>query len=210
MKPNIHIHFLEFLLSNNYWYCDFEYISVYSNYKRSTFCGSRIPWGYDASDNRVNIILVTSRFGTESYQLQFIYYRAYVPTINQHSVIFTKPSSMINTLYLLTEQNVFESFHFVSNGRLDIVQLTAVNMCIEGKVICDDGPGIKSPVLQFAYNQSVWGCLSTTFQMFCEISRADNACANVVTAHFVAPAQFVAGDKLCLRWRHIVSPPCTI
>ena len=23
-----------------------------------------------------------------------------------------------------------------------------------------------------------------------------------VTAHFVAPAQFVAGDKLCLRWRH--------
>ena len=31
-----------------------------------------------------------------------------------------------------------------------------------------------------------------------------------VTAHFVAPAQFVAGHKLCLRWRHMVSPPCTI
>ena len=31
-----------------------------------------------------------------------------------------------------------------------------------------------------------------------------------VTAHFVAPAQFVAGDKLCLRWRHMLSPPCTI
>ena len=29
-------------------------------------------------------------------------------------------------------------------------------------------------------------------------------------AHFVAPAQFVAGDKLYLRWRHISSPPCTI
>ena len=31
-----------------------------------------------------------------------------------------------------------------------------------------------------------------------------------VTAHFVAPAQFVAGNKLSLRWRHISSPPCTI
>ena len=31
-----------------------------------------------------------------------------------------------------------------------------------------------------------------------------------VTAHFVAPAQFVAGDKLYLRWLHISSPPCTI
>ena len=28
LKPNIHIHFLEFLLSNSYWYCDCEYISV--------------------------------------------------------------------------------------------------------------------------------------------------------------------------------------
>ena len=33
---------------------------------------------------------------------------------------------------------------------------------------------------------------------------------DVVTAHFVAPAQFVAGDKLYLRWQHISSPPCTI
>ena len=33
---------------------------------------------------------------------------------------------------------------------------------------------------------------------------------SIVTAHFVAPAQFVAGDKLYLRWRHISSPPCTI
>ena len=31
-----------------------------------------------------------------------------------------------------------------------------------------------------------------------------------VTAHFIAPAQFVAGDKLYLRWQHISSPPCTI
>ena len=179
LKPNIHIYFLEFLLSNNYWYCNFEYLRVYSNERRSTFCGSRIPWVYDASDTRVKIILVTPRFGTECYQLQLMYYGAYVPTINQHSIIFTKPSPMINTLYLLIERKAFESFHFISNGRLDIVQLSAVNMCSEGKVVCHDGPGIKSPVLQFTYNQSVWECLSTTFQMWCEISRADNVCTNI-------------------------------
>ena len=33
---------------------------------------------------------------------------------------------------------------------------------------------------------------------------------NPVTAHFVAPAQFVVGDKLYLRWGHISSPPCII
>ena len=204
LKPNIHIHFNEFFLSNNYWYCDYEYVSVYSNYKRSTFCGSRIPWVYDASDTRVNIILVTPRFGTESYQLQFMYYGAYVPTINQHSIIFTKPSSMINTPYLLTEQKAFESFHIVSTGRLDIVQLTAVNMCREGKVVCHDGPGIKSPVLQFAYNQSVWECLSSTFQMLCEISRADNACANAPHLHYHTMR---AADDQVKNLTHVVGSP---
>ena len=58
------------------------------------------------------------------------------------------------------------------------MQVTVVNMCREKETVCYDGPGIKSPVLQFIYNQSEWECLSSTFQMLCKISRRDNACAN--------------------------------
>ena len=38
----------------------------------------------------------------------------------------------------------------------------------------------------------------------------DVSIMGIVTAHFVAPTQFVAGDKLYLGWQHILSPPCTI
>ena len=53
LKPNINIHFLKFLLFDNYWYCDYEYLRVSSNNKSSTFCGNRFPWVYDASDTSV-------------------------------------------------------------------------------------------------------------------------------------------------------------
>ena len=98
LKPNIHIHFLEFSLSNNYWYCDYEYLRVYSNNQTNTFCGSRLPWVYDASDTKVKIVLVTPRFGTEKYQLQLQYYGANVLPSNKHSVIFTQASFMVNML----------------------------------------------------------------------------------------------------------------
>ena len=48
-----------------------------------------------------------------------------------------------------------------------------MNTCSEGQVVCHDGSGFKSPLLQFTYNQSVWGCLSSTFQMMCKLSRDD-------------------------------------
>ena len=49
LKPNINIHFLQFVLFDNYWYCDYEYLRVNSNDKSSTFCGNRLPWVHDAA-----------------------------------------------------------------------------------------------------------------------------------------------------------------
>ena len=73
LRPNIHIHFHNFFLSNNYWYCDFEHLEIFSNSKRSRFCGSRLSWVYDVSDTNSKIILVTSPFGVENYQLTLQY-----------------------------------------------------------------------------------------------------------------------------------------
>ena len=75
---------------------------------------------------------------------------------------------------LLMEQKGFESFHFVSNGRLNTAQLTVVNMYSREQVVCYDDPGIKSPALQFTYNQSIWECLSFIFQMLFKLSNAVN------------------------------------
>ena len=177
MKPNINIHFLKFVLFDNYWYCDYEYLRVSSNNKSSTFCGNRLPWVHDASDTSVKLIFMTPWAGTKNYQLELLYYGAYVPDY-KHFVIFIQPSSLIKIHLPNTEQNEFESFHFISNNRLDIVELEAINTCNKGQVVCNDGPGFKSPVLQFTYNQSEWECQSSTFQMMCKFSRVDDVCTN--------------------------------
>ena len=179
LKPNINIHFLKFVLFNNYWYCDYEYLRVSSNNKLSTFCGNRLPWVHDASTTSVKIILMThvQRAGTKNYQLELLYYAAYVPNY-KHFVIFIQPSSLINMHFPNTEQNAFESFHFISSNKLDIMEIGAKNICNKGQVVCYDGPGFKSPVLQFTYNQTVWKCLSSTFQMMCKFSRVDDVCTN--------------------------------
>ena len=178
MKPNIKIHFLKFILLHNYWYCDYEFVRVYmcSNNKSFTFCGNRLPWVYDASDTRLKIMLMTHHSSIDKYQLELLYYGAYVQARSQHFVMFTQQTSIVNTHTPNTEQNVFESFHFISTSRLNILQLEAMNICRKEQVVCYDGPGDKSPVLQFTYNQSKWECLSTTFQMVCTFSRANNVC----------------------------------
>ena len=178
LKPNIKIQFLKFLLSHYYWYCDYEFLRIYSNTDTSTFCGNRFPWAYDASNTRLKIMLVTYQPGRDNYQLELLYYGAYVPTKSQHFVIFIQQASIINTHIPNTEQNAFESFHFVSSSRLNILQLEAMNICSKEHVICYDGPGIKSPILQFTSNQSEWECLATTFQMVCKFSRP-NDCTKV-------------------------------
>ena len=76
LKPNINIHFLKFGLFDNYWYCDYEYLKVYSNNKTFTFCGYRLPWVYDAYDTEVKIILMTQRTGAKHYQLEFFILRS--------------------------------------------------------------------------------------------------------------------------------------
>ena len=179
LKPNIKIQFLKFLLSHYYWYCDYEFLRIYSTTDTSTFCGNRFPWAYDASNTRLKLMLVTYQPGRENYQLELLYYGAYVPVPSQHFVIFIQQASIINTHIPNIEQNAFESFHFVASSRLNILQLEAMNICSKEQVICYDGPGIKSPILQFTSNQSEWECLATTFQMVCKFSRASNTCTKV-------------------------------
>ena len=137
-------------------------------------------------DTSVKIILMTPWAGTKNYQLELLYYGTYVQLNNQHFVIFTKPSSLINVHLFNTVQNAFESFHFISSNRLEIVELAAINTCNKGQVVCYDGPGFKSPVLQFTHYQSVWGCLSSTFQMMCKFSRVDEVCTNGSRLHYRA------------------------
>ena len=177
LKPNIKIDFLKFMLSHYFLCCDHEFLRISSNNKSSTFCGNRFPWVYDASDTRLDIMLVTHYSSRENYQVELLYYVAYVPE-NQHFVIFIHQSDIINTHISNTEQNAFESFHFVSSSRLNILQLEAMNICSKEQVICYDGPGIKSPILEFTHNQSEPECLSSTFQMVCTFSRA-NGCNKI-------------------------------
>ena len=128
---------------------------------------------HDASDNRVTIILMSQRVGTKSFNLELLYYGAcYQPNI--HFVIFIQPSSIINTHFPNIEQNAYETYHFISSSRLDIFYLKAMNISSKDHVICFDGPGIKSPALQFTNNLSEFECLSSTFQMVCKFSKADN------------------------------------
>ena len=175
MKPNINIHFLKFILFDNYWYCDYEYLRVKSNDKSTTFCGNRLPWMHDASDTRVTIILMTLPTGTKNYQLELLYYGVYVPNY-ECFILFTQPFSATNLHYLNAEQNALESIHFISSGRLDTLEVNVVGLCTRGRprmdeAVCYDGPGIKSPILPFASKRTRCGCRSSTFQMMCIVSR---------------------------------------
>ena len=113
LKSNIKIQFSKFALFHNYWYCDYQYLRVYSNTKTSTFCGKRIPWVYDASNTRVNMTLVTHQYGRKKHLLELLYYGAYLPVKSQHLVLFAPKSSIMNTYIPNIAQNVFESIHFI-------------------------------------------------------------------------------------------------
>ena len=141
---------------------------------------------HDALDTRVKIVFVTHRYGQQNYQLELQYYGAYVPPPNKQVVILISPSSVINIHSRMLEENAFQSFHFISNSRINIVLLQAINLCREEQLICYDGPGIKSPVLQSTYNQSEWECQSNTFQMVCTFSKADKDCTKVTHLHYKA------------------------
>ena len=185
LKPNIHVQFVEFVLSHNYWYCDYEYLKILSNNKSSTFCGKRLPWASDACDSLLTIIFLTRRVDSEYYQVQMQYYGSYLKKY-EHFVMDIQQSSMINTHLLNTEQNVLESFHFISNSKRDSLHLKAINMCNTNQVVCYDGPGIKSPTIQGTDNHSVWECQSSTFQMVCEFSSVDPSCMEVPHLHYHA------------------------
>ena len=146
--PNIHINFLNCSLFEltSYWQCDFEYLRAVTTDTNSTFCGRRLPWVYDASDSLVKLIFFTERFGYHQYQLEFQYYGAHVPN-NKHFVLFMKPSGLSDMHMPNINQNEFETFHFISGHRLDVVYLAAVNVCSTQQVVCYDGPGMKSPAI---------------------------------------------------------------
>ena len=148
MSPNIHVHFNKFSFFANYWYCDVEYLRVTSKDKSSTFCGNRLPWIYDASAFSVSIALSTERFGSMRYQIELQYYGAYVPNY-QHFIVFMESYSILNTHLPDMIKNKYESFHYISDGRLNIVHLSVDNMCSKLQIICYDGPGIKAPTLHF-------------------------------------------------------------
>ena len=179
VKPNVHVHFLKFSLFNYYWHCDFEYIQVTTTNKASTFCGNRLPWIYDASDVSASFILSTKRFSSKHIQVELQYYGAYVQNY-QHFVVFMELYSIINSR-LPDMQNEIETFHFISNSKLDVLNFVPINMCSKMQLICYDGSGIKAPVLQFIHNQSTYKCVSSTFQMFCEFLVTDTGCLNSFT-----------------------------
>ena len=171
--PNIHINFLNFSLFEltRYWRCDLEYLRAVTTNKKSTFCGTRLPWVYDASDSFVKLIFFTEQFGFHNYQLEFQYYGAHVPN-NQHFVLFMKPSGKSDMHVPNIKQNEFETFHFISGHRLDAVYLAAVNVCSTQQIVCYDGPGTKSPEIHS--DQSTYQ--SSTFQMVCKFSRPNPGC----------------------------------
>ena len=185
VRPNIHVHFLKFSLFHNYWYCDFEYIRITTTSKTSTFCGNRLPWIHDASDVSVSISLSTQRFGSKHIQVELQYYGAYAQSY-QHFVVFMEHYSISNSRLPDRMQNRFETFHFISSSKLDILNFTAVNMCRKTQLICHDGPGIKAPTLQFMHNQSTYKCVSSTFQMYCEFLVTDIGCVNGPQFHYHA------------------------
>ena len=193
--PNIHINFLNFSLFEltSYWQCDFEYLRAVTTNKNSTFCGRRLPWVYDASDSLVKLIFITERFGVQEYQLQFQYYGAYI-TNNQHFVLFMEPSGRSDMHMPNINQNEFETFHFISGHRLEVVYLAAVNVCSTQQVVCYDGPGMKSPAIHC--NQSTYQ--SSTFQMVCKFSRPNSGCLTAPRLIFQVMKQTI-GDFRRIR-----------
>ena len=185
VKPNIHVHFIKFSLFDNYWYCDSELLKITSENKVSVFCGNRLPWVYDASAPSVSISLSTQRFGSTHYQVELQYYGAHIRSY-QHFVVLLGPSSLINTHFPHLMRNKFKSFHFISNSKLDIVNIAIVNICSKQQIACHDGPGVKSPAQQLICNQSDCKCISTTFQMFCKLSASSIGCLNVPEVNYHA------------------------
>ena len=193
VRPNIHIYFIQFSLLHNYWFCDYEYVKVVSNNKNSTFCGSLLPWVYDASDSSVKIIFETQRFSSMHYHMELQYYGAYINN-HQHILIFTQPLSNLDFHLPHAEQIVFESLHLVSKSRRSTLQLTTNSFCHKHQMVCYDGPGIKSPIIKFLYIRSAWKCMSSTFQMLCKILRPDRSCSNAKVSHLQYHVMYARED----------------
>ena len=100
-----------------------------------------------------------------------------------------KPSGISDMHMPNINQNEFETFHFISGHRLDVVYLAAVNVCSTQQVVCYDGPGTKSPAIHC--NQSTYQ--SSTFQMVCKFSRTSPGCLTAPRLIFQAMKQTI-GD----------------
>ena len=185
LGPNIHVHFNKFSLFTNYWYCDAEYLRVTSKDNISTFCGNRLPWIYDASAFSISIILSVQRFGSTYNQIELQYYAAYASDY-QHFIVFMESYSILNTHLYDIGQNNHESFHYISDGKLNIVIFTVDNMCSNLQIVCYDGPGIKSPTLHFSCHQSECKCVSSTFQMICKVSKIGVGCSTLPQLNYHA------------------------
>ena len=176
VSPNIHVYFNKFSLFTNYWYCDVEYLRVTSKDKSSIFCCNRLPWIYDTSAFSVSILISTQRFSSMRYQIELQYYGAFVPKY-QHFIVFMESYSILNIHLPDMIKHNYESFHFISEGRLNIVHLSVDNMCSKLQIVCYDGPGIKAPTLHFPCHQSQCKCVSSTFLMFCKLSKVGAGCS---------------------------------
>ena len=73
-------------------------------------------------------------------------------------------------------------FNLISSNRLDILYLAVVNVCSMQQVVCYDGPGIRSPIIQCRH----WVCQSSKFQMVCRFSRRNSDCSNATSLHYRA------------------------
>ena len=177
VQPNVIVHFLNFSLFHNYWYCDCEYLMVTRKKVYDKFCGNRLPWLLDSFASSVKIIFITQRFNSMRYWVELLYYGAHRLHYKDLTVFIPFPFSI--TFYLNNEENAFEIFHIITHDITSTVYLSAVNVCSQLQLVCYDGPGIKSPLLPVIYNQSERTCRSTTFQMVCMITGLDPECPHV-------------------------------
>ena len=159
------INFQIFSLPHEFWRCTKEKVVVSTLAISHRFCGNRFPWKMNLRSSRIKIEFFSSMNISKIHHLT-TYFQIQIHNSTLHKNYSIIPNIGNSTFALLIwKRFVVLSYHFIAGNKLGRIDLYIVGNGKDLNVVCHDGPGQLSPILQ--HKSASYGIefLSTAFHL---------------------------------------------
>ena len=168
---NVRIYIQQFSLSHSFLRCQSETMLFKSKKGVATFCGNREPWKMELPGDIVSVVFSTS---TPKTQVLFALYfhTIYTNYYENHNIILYKIPYNWKKEVLSFYPNLewIETAYICTNIKMYLISVTVYSEHIN--VVCHDGPGGKSPVIQnISPSPTTKEYIAGSYQLYCVITK---------------------------------------